>query len=85
MLVVPVVVLPLLLLPPPLLLLLLLTTSGGRSCRNGHDEACRLLLEAGADVEAVDNDGRNALMEAAIGKQYCPLEWNDSGRLWTEV
>ena len=36
-----------------------------RAAWNGHESVVRLLVELGAQVDAVDSDGRTALMRAA--------------------
>jgi len=37
------------------------------AARYGHEDICRLLIAAGANVKAKDNDGKTALMLALQG------------------
>ena len=44
------------------------TTSLGIACRRGHPDLVRLLLAAGAQVNAIFNDSSTALLQSCMGK-----------------
>ena len=54
------------------------------ACGEGHLECAQALIEAGAAVDMVDNDGWTVLMHACNnGHHECVLALIEAGALWT--
>ena len=59
---------------------MLLCTALASSIRYGHESCVRALLDAGADKDAKDNDGRTALMLLLMsGHESCVRALLDAG------